>query len=61
MTAEELDAQRVEMMLRTAKTKADLQELVRSLDARNMRLQQIIHRQSLDLAARPAPSLKGTP
>ncbi|GGG70328.1 hypothetical protein GCM10011374_38570 [Kocuria dechangensis] len=36
-----LGAERVEMMLRTAKTRADLQDLVRSLDARNMQLQKV--------------------
>lgn len=34
-------ANRVEQMLKTAKTKADLEQLVRSLDARNMQLQRI--------------------
>ena len=32
---------RVEQMLTNAKTKADLQDLVRALDARNMRLQHL--------------------
>lgn len=34
-------ANRVEQMLKTAKTKADLQQLVRSLDARNIKLQHV--------------------
>ncbi|WP_016997946.1 hypothetical protein [Kocuria atrinae] len=37
----EFHANRVEEMLKTAKTKADLQQLVRSLDARNMQLQRV--------------------
>lgn len=32
---------RVEQLLKTAKTKADLQQLVRSLDARNIKLQHV--------------------
>lgn len=36
------DTDRVEYMLRTAKTKADLQDLVRMLDTRNCHLQQVI-------------------
>lgn len=35
------DQQRVEQMLRTAKTKADLEDLVRMLDARNVQLQRV--------------------
>lgn len=35
------DAERLESMLRTARTMADLQELVRFLDARNVRLQRV--------------------
>lgn len=38
------DAQRVEHMLALAKTRADLQELVRSLDAANVRLRHTIRR-----------------
>lgn len=34
-------ANRVEQMLKTAKTKADLEQLVRSLDARNIKLQHV--------------------
>lgn len=34
-------ANRVEGMLRTAKTKADLEQLVRVLDSRNIRLQHV--------------------
>lgn len=36
------DAQRVEHMLALAKTRAELQDLVRMLDARNMQLQRVI-------------------
>lgn len=39
--ATDFHANRVEEMLKTAKTKADLQHLVRALDARNMQLQRI--------------------
>lgn len=39
--AQEPNNDRVEHMLDTAKTKADLQYLVRSLDQRNMTLQRI--------------------
>lgn len=39
--ATDFHANRVEEMLKTAKTKADLQQLVRSLDARNMQLQRV--------------------
>lgn len=39
--AQEPNNDRVEHMLATAKTKADLQYLVRSLDQRNMTLQRI--------------------
>ena len=37
----DIDAERVETMLRTAKTKADLVDLVRSLDAANVRLRRV--------------------
>ena len=35
------DERRVEQMLRTAKTKADLEDLVRMLDRRNITLQRV--------------------
>ncbi|WP_176337797.1 hypothetical protein [Kocuria salina] len=35
------DERRVEQMLRTAKTKADLEDLVRMLDRRNVQLQRV--------------------
>jgi hypothetical protein len=38
------DTRRVELMLKTAKTKAELQELVRMLDNRNLQLQNVIRR-----------------
>jgi chemotaxis methyl-accepting protein methylase len=38
------DTGRVEFMLKTAKTKAELQELVRMLDNRNLQLQNVIRR-----------------
>ena len=44
------DEQRVEHMLATAKTKADLQELVRMLDNRNVQLQRVRDRLALELA-----------
>ncbi|WP_426118480.1 hypothetical protein [Kocuria sp. LHG3120] len=37
----DLDAQRLDQMLKIAKTKAELQELVRSLDAANVRLRRV--------------------
>lgn len=40
-TQDPADRERVEWMIRTAKTKTDLQELVRALDARNVRLQRV--------------------
>ena len=40
-TEQEYHHRRVEGMLTNAKTKAELQDLVRSLDARNMQLQHI--------------------
>ncbi|MDR7375311.1 putative FlaG/YvyC family protein [Kocuria rhizophila] len=40
-TEQEYHRERVEKMITTAKTKAELQDLVRSLDARNMQLQHI--------------------
>lgn len=54
--AQEPNAQRVEHMLDTAKTKADLQYLVRSLDQRNMTLQRINEQLRHELAQlRKAP------
>lgn len=38
----DLDEQRVEQMLKLAKTRAELQDLVRMLDNRNMQLQRVI-------------------
>lgn len=35
------DRERVDHMLKLAKTKAELQDLVRALDARNVRLQRV--------------------
>lgn len=40
-TPEPADRERVDHMLKLAKTKAELQDLVRALDARNMRLQKV--------------------
>ena len=37
----DLDEQRVDQMLKLAKTKAELQDLVRSLDAANVRLRRV--------------------
>lgn len=51
------DQQRVEQMLRTAKTKADLEDLVRMLDARNVQLQRVRDR----LAQQIAQARKETP
>jgi hypothetical protein len=44
------DRERVEHMLKLAKTKADLQDLVRALDARNMRLQAVRDQLGIQLA-----------
>lgn len=44
------DRERVEWMIRTAKTKAELQDLVRALDARNMRLQRVRDQLGVQLA-----------
>ena len=44
------DEQRVEQMLRTAKTKDDLQDLVRMLDRRNVQLQRVRDRLATQLA-----------
>lgn len=53
---QEPNTQRVEHMLDTAKTKADLQYLVRSLDQRNMTLQRINEQLRHELAQlRKAP------
>lgn len=41
-TANDSDVERVELMLRTAKTKSELQDLVRMLDRRNVQLQNVI-------------------
>lgn len=49
-TEQDYHPRRVEQMLTTAKTKAELQDLVRSLDARNIRLQDIRDRLQLELA-----------
>lgn len=43
------DQDRVNSMLTNAKSKADLQDLVRSLDARNMRLQRLNRQLRLQL------------
>lgn len=40
-TPDPADRERVEFMIRTAKTKPELQDLVRALDARNLRLQRV--------------------
>ncbi|MEX5259579.1 hypothetical protein [Kocuria sp. CPCC 205263] len=48
----DLDEQRVDQMLKLAKTKAELQDLVRSLDAANVRLR----RARDDLATAPVQS-----
>lgn len=37
----DLDEQRVDQVLKLAKTKAELQDLVRSLDAANVRLRRV--------------------
>lgn len=46
----DLVEQRVEKMLKIAKTKTDLQDLVRMLDARNMTLQHARDRLAVQLA-----------
>lgn len=47
---EDFHARRVEQMLKTAKTKADLEYLVRSLDARNVQLMATRDRLATELA-----------
>ncbi|WP_367403759.1 hypothetical protein [Kocuria marina] len=49
-TEQDYHRERVEKMIATAKTKAELQDLVRSLDARNIQLQNIRDRLQLELA-----------
>lgn len=44
------DTERVELMLKTAKTRTELQDLVRALDARNMRLQNVRDDLAIQLA-----------
>lgn len=51
------DQDRVNSMLTNAKTKTDLQDLVRALDARNMRLQHLNRQLRLQLHQQK----KGTP
>ncbi|WP_272026945.1 hypothetical protein [Kocuria rosea] len=40
-TPDPADRERVDFMIRTARTKEQLQDLVRALDARNVRLQRV--------------------
>lgn len=55
-TPDPADRVRVEWMIRTARTKPELQDLVRALDARNIRLQRIRDQLGIALAqARLAP------
>ena len=56
-TEQDYHRRRVEGMLTNAKTKADLQHLVRALDARNMRLQHLNRQLRLQLHQQK----KGTP
>lgn len=56
-TEQEYHHRRVEGMLTNARTKADLQDLVRALDARNMQLQHINRQLRLQLHQQK----KGTP
>lgn len=49
-TPDPADRERVEWMLRTAKTKPELQDLVRALDARNVRLQRVRDQLGIALA-----------
>lgn len=49
-TQDPSDRERVEWMIRAAKTKAELQDLVRALDARNMRLQRVRDQLGVQLA-----------
>lgn len=49
-TPDPADGERVEFLLKTAKTKAELQDLVRALDARNMRLQRVRDQLGVQLA-----------
>lgn len=44
------DRERVEWMIRTAKTKAELQDLVRMLNHRNMALQRVRDQLGIELA-----------
>ena len=64
-TPDPADRERVDHMLKLAKTKAELQDLVRSLDARNMRLQRVRDQLGIQLAqARnnaPRQTTKETP
>lgn len=46
---EDLDAASVDHLLSVAKTKSDLQELVRMLHTRNLRLQRVRDRLALEL------------
>lgn len=48
MTEDEIDAASVDNLLALAKTKADLQELVRMLHTRNLTLQRVRDRMALD-------------
>lgn len=64
---EDFHANRVDQMLKTAKTKADLEYLVRSLDARNVQLMATRDRLATELAqcrlnqGRNVPSPPGPP
>lgn len=49
-TADPADRERVEFMLKTAKTKDQLQDLVKALDARNVRLQRVRDQLGVQLA-----------
>lgn len=49
-TPDPADGERVDHMLKLAKTKAELQDLVRALDARNMRLQRVRDQLGIALA-----------